>query len=123
MSLETETQVDQIKRVENEDGNSVPPANAEIQGNRDTLEGFTHSTSGTDPEPLPSHAVPDGVAVFVHPLSTNADVVRIGPEGAVTYPLASSDAAYTTQVSDTSALYVKTPNSGDGVAVHWEADA
>lgn len=122
MSLDTETEVNEMRRVQDKDGNSVPPANAEAQGNRDTLDGFTYSTSGTDPENLPSNNVPDGVAVLIHGLETNADVVRVGPQGAVTYPLASASSSYTVEVSDTAEIHVETPNSGDGVGVHFEVD-
>jgi len=129
MSLETETEVQELRTVQDEQGNSVPPATESEQqktndrlGNRDTLSGFTYSTNTTNEEMLTSNTIPEGVTVLVHPLPGNADTVMIGPAGVATYPLASGADVYTVDVRDTDQIAVEAVNAGDGVAVHYEED-
>ncbi|MHB9287366.1 hypothetical protein ACKVMT_10050 [Halobacteriales archaeon Cl-PHB] len=122
MTLDTNGDVEEIQKVQAADGTKRPPSDGDAQGNWDTLAGDSHSTSGTTEESLPSNAVPDGATVMLHPQSGNADTVLVGPAGHATYPLSATADTYEAQVSNTDQIAVKASTSGDGVAIHWEAD-
>lgn len=122
MGLDTKSEVSEIEGVIDSDGSTKAAATREAQGNWDDLDGGTYTTSSTNEEQLPSNPVPDGVAVLVHPLSSNADTVQVGPQGAATYPLTAGTDSYVAQVSNTDQIYVKATQSGDEVAFHYEAN-
>ncbi len=122
MPVESDAEVEEMRNVQAADGSKRPPADGDAQGNWDTLAGDSYSTGSTTEETLPSNAVPDGATVFVHPQAGNTDTVLVGPQGAATYPLASTGKHYTAKVSNTDQIAVKAASSGDGVNIHWEAD-
>lgn len=122
MSLETDTDVRELATVQDEQGNSKPPVNLRAIGNRDTLTGFTYSTSSTNDEALDSYSVPHGSTVLVVPDPGNAGTVYVGPDGVTLVPLADAGDSFGADVLDTSEISVRTPNSGDTVGVMWEAD-
>lgn len=127
MSLETETQVDQLTTVEDENGKSVPPANENQQeqirdrlGNFGGVAAFEYTTGGTAAEALDAHDVPDGVEVVISYLAGNSDVVNVGNSQAQPVTLTGPGQAVTLRVDDTSTVYIQTPTAGDGVGVLFE---
>jgi len=128
MPVESETSVEKIERVKDNQGNAQPAANEKQQqktndrlGNWDSVYGFTYSTESTNAEQLPANAVPNGTDVLIQADPGNSGRVYIGndtdqpvsiaPEGTATVP-----------VTDTSAIHVRTPTSGDSVGVFWADD-
>ena len=128
MSLETDTNVEEMRQVQTEDGDTTQPTNVDEQkaireslSNQDSLEAFEFSTGSTDPEPLPANEVPDGIEVLVTYLPDNGDIVNVGSEAAQPATLAGSGQGVWLRVSDTSEIYVQTPTAGDGVGVLFES--
>ena len=79
MPLGTNTEVEQIRKVQNEDGDQVSPATEKQQmeiadkvGNYDGLQQIEVTNEGTDAEPLPANAVPEGVQVLVEYREANS---------------------------------------------------
>lgn len=91
------------------------------EGNWSSLNQFTHSTGGTSAEALPSNSVPDGVEIIVEYQESNSGTVYVGDSGTQESPLTATGDARTFKVSDTSAVYIQTPTSGDGVVVTYES--
>ncbi|WP_418283911.1 hypothetical protein [Halorubrum sp. DTA46] len=130
MALDTNTEVEQIRKVQNEQGEQVSPATEQQQmeiadsvGNHDDLTQFVHETSGTTAEPLPSHAVPDGVTVLVEWKETNSGNVYIGDDTTQHSALTQVGDGRLFPVTDTSTIHVRTPTAGDAVVVMFEVDA
>lgn len=129
MALETETEVEQITTVLDEQGNPESPANekqqqrvAEAAENKPAIGGFVHTTSSTDAEQLPAHDVPHGVDVVVQTRAANADNIYIGNSEVQPLEVGPNSGA-TFRVTDTSALYVRAASAGDVVGVIFEEDA
>jgi hypothetical protein len=129
MGLDTNTDVEKIQTVQDDNGSAVPPANATEQqatndrlGNRDTLDSLSHTTGGTNAEALPSKTVPEGVTPLVVADTGNADTVFVGTADHQPVPLASAKDSFASNVRDTSEIYVRTPSAGDTVFVLWERD-
>lgn len=127
MALETDTEVENIKTVQDSQGNTQAPANEVEQKkavaaatNEPGVTADSYTTGGTTAESLPAHAVPDGIAVLVRAMDGNAGDVNLGDSGSQTIPLAPGD-AIPLAVQDTSNVYIQTPNSGDGVAMIFES--
>ncbi|WP_436924953.1 hypothetical protein [Halosimplex amylolyticum] len=126
--LETDATVEKIARVKDQAGDLVAAANERLQQtiadaltNEDSLEAFEYTTSGTGAEALDANAVPDGVSVLVTFLEGNAGGVYVGDSGTQPVKLTAVGDTFVSEVSDTSAIYVQTPNGGDGVGVVFEA--
>jgi len=126
--LNTDATVEQIARIKDETGDLVAAANERLQQtiadaltNEDSLEGFAYTTGSTNAEALASKAVPDGVAVLVTYAEGNAGAVYVGDSDTQPVKLTAVGDTVSLEVSDTSAIYVQTPTSGDGVGVLFEA--
>lgn len=129
MALDSNTDVEQIKTVQDGNEEQVPPANASEQaktndrlGNFDTLDSMAYSTSGTTAEALESKPVPEGVTPLVVADTGNADTVWVGTGTHQPVPLASAKDSFGADVNDTSEIYVRTTTAGDTVYVLWERD-
>jgi hypothetical protein len=127
MTLDTNTNVEEMRQVQDGDGDTVPPANeneqqriAEAVENEDGLSAFEHATSGTTPEPLPSNPVPEGIEVLVTYAVGNGDVVYVGDSGTQPVPLTDVGLGVTLNVTNTDQIYIQTPTAGDSVAVLFE---
>lgn len=123
MTLYSNSEVEEMKKVQDKDGNSVPPANANQLGNFSGLEQFVYSTSTTSAEALDSKTVPEGVTVLVEYNEGNAGTVYVGDSTTQASPLAAVGDGRAFRVNDTSTIYVQTPTSGDGVVVSFEVSA
>jgi len=130
MSLETDTQVEQVRQVQNENGDLVSPADGEKQkeindrlGNHDGLTQFVYQTDGTDAEALDAESVPDGVTVLVEYKQGNDGSVYVGDESTQESPLTAVGQSLEFGVTDTSIIHIRTPTAGDGVVVTFEGDA
>lgn len=126
MTLETNTKVERLNVVQDSEGNDAAPATEQEQqaissalSNNDSLTAFNHATSGTDAEPLPENAVPDGVEVLMYAKDANGGFVWVGDSATQAVPI-KPGGSLTLAVSDTSAIYVRTPTSGDEVGVLYE---
>lgn len=120
---------EEVRRVQDDAGNRVPPANSTEQaktnerlGNWDTLDSFAYSTSSTNAESLDSNTVPEGVTPLVVADTANTDTVFVGSSKHQAVPLASAKDSFASNVRDTSELYVRANSSGDSVIVYWERD-
>ncbi|EMA57162.1 hypothetical protein [Halorubrum lipolyticum] len=127
MGLDTNTEVQQIRKVQNEQGDQVSPATEKQQmeiadrvGNHDGLTQIEVTTSGTDPEALPARDVPDGVEVLVEYREANSGNVYVGDENTQLSALAQIGDGRQFPVTDTSLIYIRTPTAGDGVIVTFE---
>jgi hypothetical protein len=126
MGLQTDTNVERIRRVRDGEGNEVPAANATEQAETNKklsnggLGSETYSTGTTDAEQLPAADVMDGGTVLVSPLDGNAGAVYVGGSKAQPHLLDGPGQSYEAEVSDVSEIYIQTPTSGDGVGITWE---
>ena len=127
MGLDTNTEVQQIRKVQNEQGDQVSPATEKQQmeiadrvGNHDGLTQIEVTTNGTDPEALPARDVPDGVEVLVEYREANSGNVYVGDESTQLSALAQIGDFRQFPVRDTSLIYIRTPTAGDGVIVTFE---
>lgn len=128
MGIETNTEVDTLQDVADGEGGKAPAANKNEQqktnerlGNRPSLEAFWHATDGTTAEPIEARSVPEGVTVLVTADEANTGACYVGNENAQPVKLETPKDVFTTQVKDTSAICVRTPNAGDRVGVTFEA--
>ena len=126
MSLNTTTDVEQLSLVLDDSGNQRSPSNLSVQkeilaalDNQTSLGAFEHSTSGTTAEQLPSNAVPDGVSVLLQAPESNAATVYVGNSGSQPIEVQPSGTV-TLDVSDTSAVWVRANDEGDGLGVLYE---
>lgn len=129
MALETETEVEQINTVTDDNGNYQSPANERHQkatrdalGNQPGIGAFEHTTGSTTAEQLAANPVPDGVEVLVQAQNGNTDPVKVGNSAAQPVTVTPGDAV-SLAVEDTSAIYVRALTSGDAVAVLYEESA
>lgn len=129
MGLDTNTKVQQIRKVQNEEGDQVSPATEQRQieiadrvGNYDGLQQIEVTTDGTDAEPLPAHTVPEGVKVLVEYREANSGNVYVGDETTQMSPLAQVGDFRLFPVTDTSLIHIRTPTAGDGAIVTFEVD-
>lgn len=127
MSLDTKTKIQEVQEAIDKDGNSAHAATDERledvrqQGvNRSGLQNFAFDTQSTDPEQMPNQDVPDGVDVSLIYYPTNSGVVWVGDADAQEVPLTDTGQAVSLAVDNTNALYIQTPNVGDGVTVVFE---
>jgi len=130
MPLLTSGQIEKLRGVVDRAGDFRPPANADEQaktndrlGNFNGLEQFVYTTSGTTAEPLASKTVPEGVTVLVEYAEGNAGNVYLGDADTQQAPLTAVGSGREFRVSDTSAIHVRTPTSGDSVVVSFEVTA
>jgi len=126
MALETDTDVTELRQVQDEQGNAVPPSGRDVQkdirdqaGNFAGVAGFQYNTGGTDAEQLQSASVPEGVPVLIWALPGNSGRVNVGGPGGQPIPLP-PDGTISLRVDNTDALYIQTPTAGDGVGVLFE---
>ena len=127
MGLDTNTEVQQIRKVQNEQGEQVSPATENQQqeiadrvGNHGGLTQIEYTTGGTEAEPLPAQDVPDGVKVLVEYREANSGNVYVGDASTQLSALAQIGDFRSFPVTDTSLIYVRTPTAGDGVIVTFE---
>lgn len=127
MVLDTLSDIDQIQAVLDRAGNLRPAANADEQeamndrlGNRDGLTQLVYTTASTNPEPLPSNAVPHGVQVLVEFKEGNTGTVYLGDTDTQESPLTAVGQGRTFSVLNTELIHVRTPNLGDSVVVTFE---
>jgi len=126
VTLDTNSKVEEIKRVIDTAGNKVAPATEGLQqairdrlGNQSGLSGFTYTTSSTTAEQLDAGSVPEGVTVLLQAPTSNGSKMFVGfsteqpiemqPGGTVAL-----------DVTDTSHIYVRASTSGDDVGVLYE---
>lgn len=161
MPLDTDTQVDTLKRVRDKANDLAAPANQTIQeAIRDrlttirdsvateatlsdvltrlttvrdrlttirdiqqngSLKTATYSTASTSAEQLPTYSVADGGSVLVTAQRGNTGAVYVGNANAQPVTLESPKDGFAAEVDNVDEIYVRTPNSGDGVGVTWEA--
>lgn len=121
MAIENRGRVEEIETVQDPDGNPAKPANAAAQGDFPNLMGDSYTTGSTTEEQLPSNEIPVGSEVMVIYDSGNASNVYVGPQGHTAFPLMAEGDYFTTQVNDTSEIYVQADNAGDSVTLVWEA--
>lgn len=124
MPLETETDVEEVRRVQDEDGNVQAASNekhqkriAKASENYDGLKQIEVTTAGTEPEALPSHTVPEGHQVLVEYRQANASDVYVGGPETQLSALVQVGDGRTYRIRDTAEIYVRTPSAGDGVIV------
>lgn len=129
MALDTSTDVEEMRAVQNAAGEIDRPANESEQratndrlGNWDGLEAFWYETDTEDAEPLDSESVPEGVTVLVTYDEANDGNVYVGNEDAQPAVLTRVTDTFTARVRDTSEIYVRTPSAGDRVGVLFEED-
>lgn len=84
-----------------------------------SLVAFSHSTSGTTAEQLPSNTVRASVTVQADP--GNTAEVNVGNSTTQPIQLEPGDSISGVRVSDTDVLHVQTPTSGDTVNVMGES--
>ncbi|TKX70952.1 hypothetical protein [Halorubrum sp. GN11GM_10-3_MGM] len=130
MGLDTNTEVQQIRKVQNEQGNQVSPATENQQkeiagrlGNWNDLEQIEFTTDGTNAEPLPDNEVPQGVEILVEYREANSGNVYVGDDSTQLAPLTQVGDGRSFEVTETSLIYVRTPTAGDGVIVTFEVTA
>jgi hypothetical protein len=162
MPLNTDTEVDSVKRVRDQNNDLDAPANEsqqqetnsllstvkdrltsirdtvatestlstvvdrltsirDIFRNKSELKTATYTTNGTNPEQLPTHAIADGGSVVVTGLRGNTGSVYVGDDSAQPVTLSSPKDAFSAKVDNVDRVWIRTPNSGDGVGVTWEA--
>ncbi|WP_058366400.1 hypothetical protein [Haloparvum sedimenti] len=127
MALETTTDVDSISSVMGPNNEVQSPATAEQQkevvdrlSNGGTVVAGEYATGSTTKESLPSDTIPEGVDVGIQAKNSNTGAVFVGDESVQVIRL-SPNASIELGVTDLSAVYVQTPNSGDGVNYIYEA--
>lgn len=126
MPLNTDTDVESIQSVKDQNGNSQPPANeAEQQkmsaalGNQPGVGAFSYSTDGTTAESLPSNPVPDGVTVLVQADPSNTDPIKVGDADEQPITIKPTQGVRLA-VDDTSNIHVRALTTGDSVGVLFE---
>ncbi|GAB7012038.1 hypothetical protein [Halolamina salina] len=126
MGLITRGKIEKLRGVVDRAGDFRPAANADLQakirdflGNRDGLTQFVYSTSGTTAEALDSKSVPGGVEVLVEYDQGNSGTVYVGDSDTQAIALTAAGQGRGFRVTDTSDIYVRTPNTGDGVIVSF----
>ncbi|PSQ06129.1 hypothetical protein BRC97_07050 [Halobacteriales archaeon QS_6_71_20] len=126
MTLDTNTDVEEVRKVQDEQGNKQAPANQSEQattnarlGNADGVfaDKIQPSTGG---ELLPSHAVKQGREVLLLADPANSGPIYVGPDGAASVPLSKGN-GMTFAVSNTDALAVKADSSGDTLHIIGES--
>jgi hypothetical protein len=125
MSLETDTEVEKMRRVQDGSGNDVPPANADEQARQ--ADALANATSGfsdkfqpsTTGETAPSHPVADGKEVLFLADPGNGGVIYVGFGGSATVPLSKGN-VITLQVINTDLVTAKAASSGDVLHVIGE---
>ncbi|QKY16401.1 hypothetical protein [Halorubrum sp. CBA1229] len=129
MGLDTNTEVQQIRKVQNEQGEQVSPATenqqqriAEASENYGGLSQIEYTTDSTTAEPLPSIDVPHGVTVLVEYREANSGNAYVGDENTQKAALTGVGDGRGFEVTDTSLIHVRTPTAGDGVIVTFEVD-
>lgn len=130
MTLDTNSDVEEVRKVQDENGGKQPPANQAEQaktnarlGNHDALKQFVYTTGGTAAEPLDAKTVPNGVEVLVEYKEGNAGNVYVGDDTTQQSALTAVGQGRTFAVTDTSHIYIRTPTGGDGVVVTFEGGA
>jgi len=130
VTIDTNSKVEEIRNVQDSEGNVVSPANEDRQqeiadavSNENGLLTDEVTTGGTTPEQLPSHSVPDGVKVLISYLSANSGDVYVGDDTNQPIALTGTGDAVALEVTDTAALYIQTPTAGDGVGITIEGGA
>lgn len=130
MGLITRGKIEKLRGVVDRAGEFRPAANADLQakirdflGNRDDLTQFVYTTSGTTAEALDAKSVPGGVEVLVEYQQGNSGTVFVGDDSGQEIALTAAGQGRGFRVSDTSAIYVRTPTAGDSVVVTFEGVA
>ena len=121
MALETETDVGQIQKVQDDQGNRQSPANQREQqrtnerlGNFGALETATATDDGTTTT-FPSNEVPNGVELMMQADPSNSSPVDVGD---VVLPAGSSIGV---RVTNTDAISFTARTNGDRVNLAWES--
>lgn len=126
MTLGTRGEVEEIKKVQNQQGERASPANEEQQKrvaqaveNQDTLSAGSYSTDSTNAKELPSESIPEGVEVAIQALNDNDGAVYVGDSDSQDVRLAPGD-SITLGVTNLDLVYIQTPTGGDGVGYIYE---
>ena len=129
MALETETEVGELRRVQDGNGDKVPPANEVVQrairdqgSNHPTVIDEQHTVNEAGvAESLPDQPIPDGVEVAITYDPSNSGVVYVGG-GDPSVPLTDVGQGVEMRVENLNALSIRAPNVGDGVRYLVEVD-
>ncbi len=128
MSLETETEVDDIEAVKDREGDLRPPANADEQERtNDRLGNFgdgadgEHTDDGTG-STLPAGEVPEGVPVVVQALHDNDSRIKLGLTDSPTVEIKGGQTA-SFRVKNRDQVHIVAKTAGDGVAFSHEVSA
>jgi len=128
MSLETETDVEQMRKVQDEKGDKQPPANQAEQaetnrklGNADGVfsDEFTPSTGG---QSLPSHVVEEGKEVLLLADPANGGIIYVGEPGSPSVPLTGGNGV-TLQVTNTDLIDAQASEAGQTLHMIAEESA
>lgn len=126
MTLDTNSKVEQIKRVIDSAGEIVAPATEQLQeamrdalGNQPGLTAFEYTTGSTDPEQLPGNSVPDGVTVLLQSRDANGAKLYVGNESTQSIEVQPAGTV-SVDVTDTSHIWVSASNAGDTLGVLYE---
>lgn len=128
MTLETQTDVEQIRKVQDETGATVPPANQSEQAATNSRLGNFGSgadgsaTDDTTGSTLSAGAVPEGVKVAVQAKHGNASRIKVGLTASPTVELKPGQSA-SFRVDDRSQINIVAKSSGDGVNWSHEVSA
>jgi hypothetical protein len=121
MPVETKTDVGQIERAVDEEGNEVPIANARQLGN--FAAGVDGSeTDDTNGSTLPDQAIPHGVEVVVQAQFSNANRIKVGLTDSPTIELPPGQSVVY-RVQNLSQIHIVAQSDGDGVAFTAEVSA
>jgi len=130
MTLDTNSKVERINQVQDDQGNDQSPANEQRQkeieqavSNPDGGTVDTYTTSGTTAEALPDLTIPDGVTALIVYLPGNAGDVYVGDSGEQFVPLTDSGHVFEWEASSIAPLHIRTNTSGDGVGIIFEGGA
>jgi len=128
MSLETETDVEQMRKVQDEQGDQQPPANQAEQaetnqklGNADAVfsDELEPSTAG---ESLPSHTVEEGKEVLLLADPANGGIIYVGEPGSPSVPLTGGNGV-TLQVTNTDLIDARASETGQTLHLIAEESA
>ena len=122
MPVETDTEVEQLRKVQNEQGERVSPATEERQakiaetlGNRvGVTTGLVQPADGTAVT-LPSNPVPDGQEVLVQGAATNDGLVFVGDADSQPVALRAAQGLQI-PVTNTDQIAIKCPTTDDAAA-------
>lgn len=127
MTLDTNSKVERINKVQNQQGDDTQPANVDRQqaiqeavGNPSGATIRTYTTGGTAAEQLPDLSIPDGVTALIVYLPANSGDVFLGDADDQFIPLTDAGHVFEWEGATTADLHIRTNTAGDGVGIIFE---